>query len=86
MVELKWCERCEDWWEATPRRCPKCSAKWALMAVQARRSHKLGDPWPEPPQWDYNAPRGSQAVLCACGGFKHKCAIYGHLPVKRKQP
>jgi len=63
MDELKWCEQCDEWLHATPRRCPRCSAKWAEMVTQGRRMHERGAAWPQTPPEAEGAPGGVQDVV-----------------------
>ena len=46
---LKWCERCEKWFFATPRRCPHCGSKWAEMTVRATQEWDSEAPYPQQP-------------------------------------
>lgn len=46
---VKWCEQCEQWFHATPRRCPKCSSKWVEMVTPGAQEWQVGTPWPQVP-------------------------------------
>ncbi len=68
MDELKWCEQCEQWFHATPRRCPRCSLKWAEAVTRGSRMHDPRQPWPQTPP----EPEGASGGILEHLGDKHE--------------